>query len=469
MRSTSPGGGEHWECLPTSPPTRRLAPLGVGLPHPGGGEERSPEPSPAGGHRVEVVIDGRVAAVAVVAERLRDVAPAALAEFRRLGLPVEVLTGDAPGRAEALGLPPARSGLLPDDKRRYVEELADAGGKPLVVGDGINDAAALAAGHVGVALASGTDLAVGAADATLYHGDLRVLPWAVELSRAAVRAVRRNLLRAVLYNLVGMALAAAGVLHPVVAAVLMVASSLSLLVTATRFGVPEHCDGPARAGLPVPPRTAGSRRPLARAVVHGLALALQGVVLLLLLDGLPAAMPIGFALAGLVVGVVWLRWAAIPHALDMAAGMLTLGNLGMLVGWWAGTGFGPLHDCGCTTCVEAAGGHGPGMWAGMLLGANAAVLGLGRRPWPRRGYHVPAMFTGGNLGMVLGMLAGGWAAGQVPAGSVPAAAGLAFAGMTAGMIGGTLLGTWAVEQGMATFRWLRRYSTRFHPALQPRE
>lgn len=406
------------------------------------------EASPADGHRVDVVIDGEPVAVAVVAERLRDATPIALAEFGRLGLSVEVLTGDAPGRAEALGLPPARAGLLPDDKRRYVAELAEAGGRPLVVGDGINDAAALAAGHVGVALASGTDLAVGAADATLYGGDLRVLPWAVELSRAAVEAVRRNLLRAVVYNLVGMGLAAGGVLHPVVAALLMVASSLSLLFTATRFGVPDHC----------PEAPAGSRPPLARAVVHGLALALQGVVALLLVDGLPAgAVLAGFGAAGLLIGWAWLRWSAIPHPLDMAVGMLTLGNLGMLVGWWADAGFGPLHDCGCTACVAAAAagdGHGPWMWVGMLAGANAAMLWLGRRP------GTTAMLTGGNLGMMQGMLAGGWAAAQLPAESVPAAAALSFVGMTAGMVGGMLLGTPVAEHLLTTWRSGRRSSTR---------
>ena len=388
--------------------------------------------------RVAVSVDGRPAAVAVVAERLRDAAPAALAEFRRLGLPVEVLTGDAAGRAEALGLPTARAGLLPDDKRRYVAELAAEGGKPLVVGDGINDAAALAAAHVGVALASGTDLAVGAADATLYGGDLRALPWAVELSRAAVRAVRRNLLRAVLYNLVGVALAAGGVLHPVVAALLMVASSLSLLFTATRFGVPEHCPEPLRD-------SGGSRPPLASAIAHIVALALQGILTLLLLDGAPAVVVLaGFGLAGLVVGYTWLRWATIPHALDMAVGMLTLGNLGMLAGWWADAGFRPLPAGGCPAC---AGDSGLWMWAGMLVGANAAMLGLGRRPLPG-GPHTPAMFTGGNAGMVLGMLAGGRLVADGPV--------LAFAGMTLGMVGGMLLGTWLVEHLLAAGQWAYR-------------
>ncbi|MBX9580362.1 MAG: HAD-IC family P-type ATPase, partial [Gemmataceae bacterium] len=356
-----------------------------------------------------------------------------------------VLTGDAPGRAEALGLPPARAGLFPDDKRRHVEELTAAGGQPLVVGDGINDAAALAAAHVGVALASGTDLAVGAADATLYHVDLRVLPWAVELSRAAVRAVRRNLHRAVAYNLIGMALAAGGVLHPVVAALLMVASSLSLLFTATGFGVPEHCPRPE----------VGSRPPLARAVVHGLALALQGVFFLLMLGTAPWGLLAGFGLAGILVGYVWYRWAAIPHALDMAAGMLTLGNLGMLVGWWADAGFGPL-PAGCCACAAGDGVFRPWMWVGMLVGANAAMLWLGRRPLPLAGNHVPAMFAGGNAGMVSGMLAGGWAGTE----SIP----LAFTAMTVGMIGGMLLGTWLTERPLTAARAVIRRRVRLRPA-----
>ena len=187
---------------------------------------------------VHVAVNGEVVAVAFVAERLRDSAPQALAHFAQLGLAVEVLTGDATGRAEALGLTSARGGMLPDDKRAAVE-----GGKVLLVGDGINDASALAVAHVGVALASGTDIAVSAAPVTLYGGDLRALPWAVELSRDAVRAVRRNLARAVVYNLVGMTLAACGILHPVVAALLMVVSSLTLIFSSTCVG----------RGEPLPP------------------------------------------------------------------------------------------------------------------------------------------------------------------------------------------------------------------------
>ncbi|MBA4063921.1 MAG: hypothetical protein C0501_09455 [Isosphaera sp.] len=396
----------------------------------------------ATGHRVDVALDGELAAVAVLAERLRDSAPQALAGFRRLGLPVEVLTGDATERAAALGLPSPRGGLLPDDKR------AAAGGRTLFVGDGINDASALAAAHVGVALASGTDLAVGAADVTLYHDDLRVLPWAVELSRGAVRAARRNLCRALCYNLAGVALAACGLLHPVAAVLLMVLSSLSLVFSSTRVGVvPDHCREPGVGSRGSgDPAAAGGPGVRWRSVAHGSALALQGVALLLLVPSAGAGVVAGSAAGGVALAFLWRRWAAIPHSLDMCVGMLTLGNLGMLLGWWSD---GPA----CCRCLDG----GPWMWVGMLAFANAAMWWLPRRPVPS-GNHRLAMFTGGNVGMAAGMVAGGWCAAQVATESMTAA----FAGMTAGMLAGMLLGTWLAERALDAAgaarllpRWLR--------------
>jgi hypothetical protein len=141
--------------------------------------------------------------------------------------------------------------------------------------------------------------------------------------------------------------------------------------------------------------------------------------------------------------------------------MLTLGNLGMLLGWWADAGFVPLHDAGCPVCAAAV-RHGPAtpwMWIGMLLFANAAMLWLGRRPLPRGGNHAVAMFTGGNVGMVLGMLAGGRCAALLPADAVPLAVVLGFAGMTAGMLAGMLLGTWLAEGLLAAVR-VRRTKAR---------
>ena len=374
----------------------------------GEGEDFRPHRGQPQNLRVAVSIDGELAAVATLAERLRDSVPEAVAAFREMGIPVEVLTGDT--RA-ALDLP-ARTGMLPDDKRRAVEEAHASGLRPLVVGDGINDAAALASAHLGVALSGGTDLAVGAADVTLYHGDLRVLPWAVALSRSAIELVHRNLRRALCYNVVGMALAAAGVLHPVVAAVLMVVSSLSLVFSSSRVGViPDHCFAP------VQPRDV---RTLTLAAVHGAALALQG-----LFFG-PA-----FAVAGVLLAVVWYRLKSIPHWVDMCVGMLTLGNLGMLLGWYADNG---LRVCHCASAVW--------MWVGMLVGSNLAMAWFGRRPLPR-GDHAWAMFTGGNVGMVGGMLAGG---------AMFTTVGGHFAGMTVGMLGGMLVGTWATEAVTAAAR-----------------
>ncbi len=386
-------------------------------------------------HHVAVSVDGALAAVAVVAERLRDSAAAALADFDRLGLPVEVLTGDRPDRAAALGLPAVRGDLLPADKQSRVEALTTAGRKPLMVGDGINDASALAAAHAGVALASGADLAVATAAATLYHGDLRVLPWAVELSRAAVAAVRRSLAGALAYNLIGVALAAAGVLHPVAAVLLMVLSSVTTVALAGRVGV-RHCTT-ARAA-------AGGK-----AWAHGAAVALQGVLSVLLLaplrEPLAAALTVGGAVfLGGVLAVGWQRRPTLSHTADMAFGMLTVGNLGMLAGWWIDAGFAPLACADCCSCADPLGK--PGMWVGMLVAANAAMLWLGhRRP---AGDHAVAMFTGGNVGMLVGMAAGGRGAAALGVEAVAPAALLAFAGMTLGMVGGMLLGTWAVERAV---------------------
>ncbi|MFO0799486.1 MAG: HAD-IC family P-type ATPase [Gemmataceae bacterium] len=382
-------------------------------------------------HRVAVSVDGELAAVAVVAERLRDSAADSLAAFDRLALPVEVLTGDAAARAAALGLPAAHGGLLPADKLARVQALAAAGRRPLMVGDGINDAAALAAAHAGVALASGTDLAVAASDATLYHGDLRVLPWAVELCRAGVRAVRRGLAAALAYNVVGVALAAAGYLHPVAAVLLMVLSSATLVRFAGRVGVRPACTARREA-----PSGVG------RGVVHGVAVALQGLLLALLTGATAAVAGVTVAAAVVLGGLLaawWVKRPALSHGADMAFGMLTVGNLGMLAGWFADGGFAPPACARCCTGAE------PGMWLGMLAAANAAMLWLGRRPLPGGG-HAAAMFGGGNVGMLVGMAAGGRLAATADVTPPAGAVALAFAGMTAGMVGGMLAGTWLAER-----------------------
>ena len=152
----------------------------------------------------------------------------------------------------------------------------------------------------------------------------------------------------------------------------------------------------------------------------------------------------------------------------MCFGMLSLGNFGMLLGWWADNGFAALEDHGCPACVAAMRDgvvKSPWMWVGMLAFANVAMLWLPRRAPGRGTSHAWAMFTGGNLGMVLGMVAGGWCAAQFETDSVSHAVAASFAGMTLGMLAGMLLGTWITERlaGAARAlgvlpRWLRNTS-----------
>jgi soluble P-type ATPase len=420
---------------------------------------------------VHVTLDGTLAAVAVVAERIRDSTPAALTQLVRLGLPVEILSGDRSARLNPIGWPRTQTGLLPDDKRRLVEAARDQGGKPLFVGDGINDASALATAHIGVALASGSELAITAAPATLYTSDLRVIPWAIVVSREAVWAVRWNLMRAVAYNLIGMALAACGVLHPVVAALLMVLSSLTLLFSSSRVGSCELAEeaAPPPAAEPSLPKPSASGL---RAAAHGLALGLQGVVCLLLLERLREPVLAGlvlsaFSIVGATLAVIW-RSRAIPHWLDMCFGMITLGNLGMLLGWWADNGLAPLRDHGCCACAELIRDNQvrPWMWIGMIAFANVAMIKLGRTPMPG-GRHTLAMLTGGNAGMIGGMILGGWCSELIDTGDVLLSAGLGFAGMTAGMLASMLAGTWIAERLLNALRalglapvWRRFNSTR---------
>ena len=403
------------------------------------------------GHRLAIAIEEEIAGLAVLQERFRESAAEALADFELLGLPVQVVTGDTRERAEAMNLPRVIAEMSPEDKLRHVQLLRASGHRPLMIGDGINDAAAIAAAEAGIALSSGTDLAIGAAPATLYHGDLRAIPWAILLCRDAMRVARRNLGFAVTYNVIGMSLAAMGMLHPIAAAMLMVASSLTLLFASLRVGRdPRHCD----SRMSIPSAFSEARGRLARlpirAIMHGLAVAAQGPVLGLIV-GLSGLGLIGLSvmstLWGQVLAVWWQRRPELPHTIDMAFGMLTLGNLGMLLGWWNDLGFAAVSCARCCSCAEFRADH-LGMWLGMLLFANLAMIWLGRQAMPG-GSHRWAMFTGGNLGMLLGMAVGGMAAVEMIAllkiGMIPLIVVCHFLGMTAGMIVGMLAGTVFLE------------------------
>lgn len=189
---------------------------------------------------------GRVVGFLALADRLRPDARAAVEELRRLGLEIVMATGDnatAAGRiAGELGLPAPHAGLTPAGKQELVGALQRGGRRVVFAGDGINDAPALAAARVGIAMGQGTDIAIESAGLILLHGDLRALARSVRLGRAVLRNIRQNLFWAFFYNLLGVPLAAGALvawpgwsLPPMFAAVAMSLSSLSVVGNALRL------------------------------------------------------------------------------------------------------------------------------------------------------------------------------------------------------------------------------------------
>lgn len=399
------------------------------------------------GHRVAVEMDGIPVAVASVAERLRASAGDTLADFARLGISAEILTGDVPGRAESLGLQNVTSGQLPDDKFNRVQALRELGRKPLMIGDGVNDSSALATAHVSVSLSSGTDLANHAADITLYHDDLRAIPWAVQTCRYAMYVARRNMIFALCYNVIGMSLAASGFLHPLAAVLLMSLSSLTLIFASMRVGSQvAHCEVPDINPVSQIENPTHSFCLAYSSIAHAVAVPLQGIILSQMM-GLPTPLTISLTCAtaalGLLLARAWYYRHNLRHHTDMVFGMLTVGNLGMVLGWWADSDFSVASAHGCCHCADPNWQH-PWMWAGMLIFSNVSMYCMNRNPLPT-GSHAFAMLSGGNLGMILGMWAGGSAASSLSILDVPSAILSHYGAMTIGMTLGMLVGTWLLE------------------------
>ena len=166
-------------------------------------------------------------------DSVRITAGEAMTRLRLLGVRTVLLTGDIAGSAEAvareLGITDVRAEMLPRDKAMAVQELRDAGEIVAMVGDGINDAPALAAADVGIAMASGTDVAMETAGITLMRSDLRLVADALDVSRRTYSTIKRGLFWAFVYNVVGIPLAALGLLSPVIAGAAMAFSSVSVV------------------------------------------------------------------------------------------------------------------------------------------------------------------------------------------------------------------------------------------------
>jgi P-type Cu+ transporter len=178
----------------------------------------------------------RALGVLAIGDRLRAGAADAVAALRRRGIAVTLLTGDAElvarSVAAQLGIEDVRAGLLPVDKAAEVARLRARGHRVAMVGDGINDAPALASADLGIALASGTDVAAAASGMTLIRAEPMLVPATLDLAHRAMAKIRENLFWAFAYNVVGIPLAALGLLSPVIAGAAMAFSSVSVIANA---------------------------------------------------------------------------------------------------------------------------------------------------------------------------------------------------------------------------------------------
>ncbi len=215
-----------------------LAEAGAALPEAGEAEARRLEA--AGDTVVFLAAGARPLALLAVSDLPRAEAAEAVEGLRRLGLRLSVVSGDHPDTtravAAALSIEEAAAGCTPSGKRERVAAMQAAGRRVLAVGDGINDAPVLSQADVGLAMGRGTDITLESADAVLVRDDLRLVPEAVALARRATRIIRQNVFWSFFYNAVAIPLAVAGLLHPIVAAAAMAASSLFVVGNSMRLG-----------------------------------------------------------------------------------------------------------------------------------------------------------------------------------------------------------------------------------------
>jgi len=185
-----------------------------------------------------VRVDGAWAGEIEITDIIKPEAAEAVMRLRALGLDVWMITGDRQATAEAVareaGIDHVMAGVLPEGKVAEIKRLQAAGKRVAMAGDGVNDAPALAQSDLGVAMGSGTDVAMEAGDVTLMRDDLRGVPEAIELSRRTMRIIRQNLFWAFAYNTVGIPIAALGLLSPMLASAAMALSSITVVSNSLR-------------------------------------------------------------------------------------------------------------------------------------------------------------------------------------------------------------------------------------------
>lgn len=356
-------------------------------------EDREPEatlltqlkPDTTFSHTIYIKKNEKLVALAILRERLRDSVNETLHALEANHLQVEFMTGDRPESVAHLPWKHVHCSLLPEQKTERVIQLQKSGRKVFFIGDGINDSAAMSHSHVSLAMSSGAQLTQESAKAVLYGGDLRAVFYALQICRKAVNAIRLNLLFAAGYNFVGIGLAAAGILHPVVAALLMLVSSLTVSWNALRMGhswrTAENLNLP-KPPIELPQISEIPFKPFFEAtyqhktaVLIGVTIGLQGV-LVGWMGALTGAMYAVVCVCWMIAGcILTQRLANAPSQRNFFwSSMLSLGVFGMLIGWTIDAGTAPvIRDGVCLCgCQKSNLGHGlvarfSWMDVGMLL------------------------------------------------------------------------------------------------------
>ncbi|MFD1708182.1 heavy metal translocating P-type ATPase [Siminovitchia sediminis] len=186
-----------------------------------------------------IAIDGQYRGIVAVADSIKETAPEAIKQLKALGIHVVMLTGDNERTAQAIakqvGIDQVIAQVLPEEKADKVKELQLKGKKVAMVGDGVNDAPALVTADVGIAIGTGTEVAIEAADVTILGGELLLIPKAINISHATIRNIRQNLFWAFGYNTAGIPVAALGFLAPWIAGAAMALSSVSVVSNSLRL------------------------------------------------------------------------------------------------------------------------------------------------------------------------------------------------------------------------------------------
>lgn len=370
-----------------------------------------------GSHELAILTDGALVGLARLRERLRDSTRPGLRALEAGGIHLEILTGDRAESAAIHGLPNVRAGLSPMDKVDAIRQLREAGHHVLFVGDGVNDAAAMGEANASLALRGGSGLARDAAMGELIGGDIEAVSFAIARSREAIRTIRHNLWFAAGYNMIAISLAAAGILHPVAAALIMLVSSFTVSTRAlSNSSLPKPLSetSPVRESRPLSVGFAG-------ALALSVGIAVQGplVVYLGAFEGWVASAYVGLFLLAAAVCFFWLRTRRFDRTTEMALGMFSLGGVAMLMGWWADAGLAPIVRNGVCLCGCASSAMGLGifaklnwMTAGMVV-ASLPALFIDVR-WVPQAWHRVFHWLAGLIGMIFGMEVAMWVMAQLP-------------------------------------------------------